>query len=536
MNKALPLLAAIVLCQCARQSQPAGGPKDIAPPKLEESTPENGQKNFKGKVLELTFDELIKLKDPQDEIVITPSVGTKTRFTVKKNKLTIFPENPWKDSTTYSIAFRGSVQDINESNPAEDLHLAFSTGPVIDSLKLSGRVVEVFKEKVPEKITVALYQSDTFDIFTHRPIYFTRTDKEGIFSIHNLKAGEYYLYAFEDKNKNFKADSKTERFGFLKKKVKLPIGKDSLQIEMVRVDARPIKVTSVRNTSSISIIRFNKQLDSIYLKSENNRFIYTYGDNRSEVILYKDFNKNDSIKINLLAFDSTQHILDTAVYVRFTEAKKIEESFKVSDWQVDFNMSSKIVTAKGSTNKLLLAANFDSIYFQIDTATFLNIKPEDLLLDTLKKKITIRKQLKLDLKEKTPNPVLLFGKAAFVSIDKDSSKAQDIKIPILKVKETGTLSIEIITQEKNFEVHLLNSSGAVVRSIRNKKKHVFELLSPAEYKIAVIVDSNNNRKWDVGSFYTKSEPERVILYRNSEKKYTFPIRANWEVGPLVIKF
>jgi hypothetical protein len=175
MKKLFILLPSILLLQCARQSQPAGGPQDKQPPELQTSTPENGQKNFKGKIIELTFDEGVKLKDPQEEIIITPSVGSKTKFIAKKNKVIITPENNWKDSTTYSIAFRGGIQDLNESNPAEDLHLAFSTGPTIDSLNISGTVSEIFKDKIPEKISVALYQSDTFDIFKHKPTYFSKT-------------------------------------------------------------------------------------------------------------------------------------------------------------------------------------------------------------------------------------------------------------------------------------------------------------------------------------------------------------------------
>src|SRR5258706_12014026 len=100
------LLFLLVLCQCARQSQPGGGPQDKEPPKLEISIPLTGQKNYKGKNIELIFDEFVKLKDPQDEIVITPSPGSKTKFIAKKNRITITPERPWKDSTTYSVSFR----------------------------------------------------------------------------------------------------------------------------------------------------------------------------------------------------------------------------------------------------------------------------------------------------------------------------------------------------------------------------------------------------------------------------------------------
>jgi len=205
----------LMLVACASQTTPTGGPQDEIPPVLMSSNPKNGQRNFKGKTLELNFDEDVKLKDPKEEILITPSPGKNIKFTSKKNKIIIEPEEDWKDSTTYSLSFREGIQDLTEGNPAENLRLAFSTGNEIDSLSINGSVHETFSEKIPEKITVALYQSDTFDIFNHTPTYFTKSDKKGKFSIQNLKAGIYYIYAFNDKNKNLKIESKTEKFGYL---------------------------------------------------------------------------------------------------------------------------------------------------------------------------------------------------------------------------------------------------------------------------------------------------------------------------------
>jgi uncharacterized protein (DUF2141 family) len=536
MKGFFPMLLLVFLAQCARVSQPTGGPQDKEPPELEYSIPTNGEKNYKAKQIELTFNEAVKLKNPQEEIIITPSVGTKTKFLAKKNKITITPENDWKDSTTYSIAFRGAVQDLNESNPSEDLHLAFSTGNFIDSLKIGGSISETFQDKIPEKITVAVYQSDTFDIFKHKATYFTKSNKEGNFSIQNLKPGKYYVYAFEDKNKNSRVDSKSEKFGFVAKPIQLQNHKDSIQINLVKVDSRPIKISSVRNTSSVSMIRFNKLLSNVRLQSKDTKYIYCYGDNQGEVVIYKDFNKTDSVQVNVFAYDSIQQELDTTVYIKYTQNKKIDESFKMSDWQTDFNPETKLLELKSISNKLILSANYDSMYIQIDSTNFQSIKPEHLKFDTLTKTLKISTYLKIDEKQHTLNPVVIFGKGAFASIDNDSTKSKEIKVNIPRLKDTGTLSVQINTSEKHFELRLLDATGKLVKSIRDQTKYVFKYLKPAEYRIAVIIDSNNNGLWDPGIYYKLIEPEQVILYKNAENKYTFPIRANWEVGPLVISF
>jgi uncharacterized protein (DUF2141 family) len=537
MRVLLILVTSLLLFKCARQSQPSGGPKDTDPPELTSSNPQNGQKNFKGNQLELTLDEPIKLKDPKEEIFITPSMGSNTKFTVKNNRLFIYPEYKLKDSTTYSIAFRDAVQDMNEGNPAEDLHLAFSTGSTIDSLKVSGSVTEVFKEKVPEKITVALYQSDTFDIFKHKPILFTKSDKAGKFSITNLKPGQYFVYAFEDKNKNQKVDSKTEKFGFVARSLNLTLDIDSVNIELIHLDARPIKLTSIRNSSTVSVIRFNKAVDSINLRTEK-PIIYTYGDTRSEIIIYKDkeLDQGDSLRVSVFAKDSINQKIDTAVYAKFTDNKYIDDKFKITNWEINFEPSSKKLIAVANTNKLLLSINLDSIYIQIDTSSLQPITPKEIFVDTIFKKITLKTILKIDPSNKTPKPIILFGKGAFVSINNDSSKSQDVKIKIAKSEETGTVLVEVKTKEPHFIVRLTTPDDKLVKSFSDQKRYTFVNIEPGDYKICVIIDSNNNGRWDPGNFFKKEQPEKIKLYKTLENKFSFPVRANWELGPLLISF
>jgi uncharacterized protein (DUF2141 family) len=535
MRKIVFFIICNLLYQCARQSQPTGGPKDTAPPELISSNPTDGQKNFIGETIDLTFDEPVKLKDPKEEILIAPSTGSKTKFAVKKNKVIITPELEWKDSTTYSLAFRNGIQDLNEGNPAEDLHLAFSTGPTIDSLRLNGYITEAFKEKIPEKITIALYQEDTFDIFKHKPIYFTKTNKKGHFSMRNLKAGVYFIYAFDDKSKNMKVDSKSEMFGFIARPIHLPDDTDSIHLQLVHLDSRPIKITSVRNSTTVSTIRFNKPLDSVKLTSAK-KITYTYGDTRSEIVVYKNFDKDDSLMVRVIATDSVNQKIDSTVYVKYTDTKKIAEKFKLDEWQIAFDPLTNIMKAETHSNKLLLSQNYDSIYIQIDTSNYQLITPKEITFDTLSKKLIIQTTLKINPKEKIPNPVLLFGKAAFITIDNDSSKSQDVKIRIPKAEETGSIAVEINTKDAHFEVQLLTSDFKLIKSFRDLKKYTFTYLKPAEYRITIVVDSNNNNRWEPGDFHRRKEPETIFLYQNLEKKYTIPVRANWEIGPLLISF
>ena len=168
-------LLIMTLASCANQTTPTGGPQDKTPPLLLSSSPTHNQKNFKGNKVELVFNEAIQLREAKEQIIITPSPAKEITFTAKKNTVIVEPETKWKDSTTYSILFRESVRDLTEANPALNLKLAFSTGPYIDSLSISGSIRDARSEQIPENITLAIYQSDTFDIFKHSPSYFTKS-------------------------------------------------------------------------------------------------------------------------------------------------------------------------------------------------------------------------------------------------------------------------------------------------------------------------------------------------------------------------
>lgn len=530
----------LLLGGCANVAMPTGGPKDKTPPELVSSTPTNNQLNFTGKSIELTFNEDIKLKDPKEEILIVPSVGKKTIFSVKKRKLIIEPELDWQLNTTYSFNFREGVQDLTEGNPAENLRLAFSTGPVIDSLSINGTVKDIFTEKVPEKITVALYQADTFDIFKHTPIYFTKSNKAGVFSIQNLKTAQYFIYAFEDKNKNLKVDSKTEKFGFLSKQILLDSSRDSLEIPMTMLDSRPLLLTSIRHTDKTSRIRFNKQVDSLTIKGiTKEQSIYSFGSDKSELTFYNTFPKSDSIKAHLIAKDSLGQQLDTAIYIKYGDVKSTRETFKTKEIDLNYNLPQKMVTYTISYNKPIGSLTKDSIYIRYDSIHTTAIDAKDITIDTLINQITIKSKIediKKEEKKKPQPPTITLGKGALISIEQDSSKQIKKTIQIPTEEDLGLVTIKVETIAKNYIIQLITTENKVVENIKNIKEHTFKNLQPLEYKLRIIIDENDNNKWDAGNFHRGIEPEKIILFKSEEGKYTFPLRANWEYGPVLIKF
>lgn len=541
MKRYLYHFSSIILFGCASVAMPTGGPKDEIPPELETSSPKNNEKNFNGRTIELSFNEDIKLKDAKEEILITPSMGKETKFVYKKNKVVITPQLPWQENTTYSMNFREGIQDLTEGNPAENLRLAFSTGPTIDSLRIFGKVSLTFSEKNQDKITVAIYEADTFNIFNHTPTYFTKTNKKGVFSIENLKAGNYKIYAFDDKNKNLKVDSKTEKFGFISSTISIPESKqDSVNVSLIQVDARPITISAIRNTDKTTRIRFNKQIDSLKISNlKKSDAIYAYGENKSELIFYQAFPKTDSVRITLSAKDSVSQKIDTTFYLKFSETKTAQESFKTKELVNNYDPLKKTFTHKLSYTKPIAQIIYDSIYLEYDSANTRKITPEQITIDTLNNSITLVTPIELIESEKTKkiiNPTLFYKKSALISIDNDSTKTIKADISIPTEEETGVVIIKVTTTEPHYEIQVTDTQDNLVQKITNPKDYTFRYLKPKEYKIRILIDSNNNGKWDAGNFEKGIEPERIIFYKSEEGKTNFPIRANWEYGPLLIKF
>ncbi len=533
------LTGATLLWNCANQTTPTGGPKDEAPPILINSNPIHKQKNYKDKGITLEFDELVNLNNPKEEILISPSIGKNVQFKVRKKTVTIVTEDGWEDSTTYTIAMREGIRDITENNAPENLQLAFSTGPTIDSLSIRGKVKFSLKEAIPDKITVAIFKPDTFDIFEHTPSYFTVVDKNGNFSLENIKDGNYSIYAFNDKNKNLKVESRTEAFGFLQDTIHLALLKDSLVIPLVNIDTRELKLNSIRHTDKITRVKFNKAINTYTLTTNReNRIVHSFGDDQTELSLYLPETLSDSIPVKFFASDSLSLSIDTSFYIKKVTGNFISDDFTLKPEKIKYDLETNNISLRIKISKPLANINYDSIYIKNDSAKTISLEPTDFQLDTTYKILTISKKIAFDslFKNKKFNPEYIMGKGALVSIQLDSSKANRQTLVPLTPDQTGTLLIAVQTSDPFFIIQLFNNSNELIKEVRNTKTYTFKFLAPQNYKLRVIKDRNNNGRWDVGNIYIKEEPEETYFYKTPEGNSTFPIRANWELGPLLLVF
>ena len=213
----LPLLLMMVVIgySCASMGTPDGGPYDEMPPKFVGSSPRLHAVNVKDKKIELEFDEFIKLEKPSEKVVVSPPQLEQPEIKVVGKKVVAQLFDTLKHATTYTIDFSDAIVDNNEGNPMGNFTYSFSTGATIDTMEVSGAVLNAEDLEPIKGIQVGLHMNLNDSALKTLPFdRVSRTDSRGRFSIRGVAPGKYRIYALMDGNQNYLYDSKTETVAF----------------------------------------------------------------------------------------------------------------------------------------------------------------------------------------------------------------------------------------------------------------------------------------------------------------------------------
>jgi len=212
----LPAALTIMINACAKISSPTGGPRDRTPPVVLKSVPENATTNFKGNSLVTTFDEYVVLDNINEKFMVSPPMAKKPRIFMKGKNVIVEFEEELKDSTTYTFYFQDAIKDLNEGNIFENFQFVFSTGPVIDSLSVTGNVFNSFNLEAPENTLVLMFSNqDDSAVVKNLPDYISRVDQTGYFRFNNLRSGTYRLFALVDIDNSKNYNLIEEEFAFM---------------------------------------------------------------------------------------------------------------------------------------------------------------------------------------------------------------------------------------------------------------------------------------------------------------------------------
>ncbi len=200
---------------CAQMGAISGGAKDSLPPVLVSATPKLSSVNISTNKISLGFDEYIELQELQGNLIISPLPKTSPEISSKLKTVSIKLKDTLLPNTTYSINFGNAIRDVNEANIFKNFTYVFSTGPVIDSLKISGTVMLAETDKADSTIMVLLYRNaNDSSVQKTKPHYMARVNGNGTFTFTNLPNEPFSLYALKDGDGGKTYNSKTELFAF----------------------------------------------------------------------------------------------------------------------------------------------------------------------------------------------------------------------------------------------------------------------------------------------------------------------------------
>ena len=217
-NLLLCLLALLLTAACASIGNPDGGRFDETPPRVVGSSPADGAVNVSKRKVQILFDEYIKLEKASEKVVISPPQIEPANVRADGKRVKVDFYDSLRANTTYTIDFSDAIEDNNEGNPMGQYTFSFSTGDVIDTMQVSGRVLNAADLEPIKGIMVGLYPADSIwndTLFRTRPfLRVSRTNGEGRFTIKGVKDGAYRVRALDDKDGDFVFSQKNERVAF----------------------------------------------------------------------------------------------------------------------------------------------------------------------------------------------------------------------------------------------------------------------------------------------------------------------------------
>lgn len=509
----------ILLVACAQKSTISGGPRDTEGPKMLASKPVSATTNFSQNSIELSFDEYLQIKAFKNNVVVSPPLNT-IDYNLKGRKLEILWEDTLVENTTYSFFFGDAIVDLNEANPLKENQFVFSTGDIIDSLQLSGKVINAEDRKAGSEVFVFLYQSD-YDscVYNEIPRYITKTDKNGAFTFKYLSEGSYRLVALEDKNNNYQYDELDEQIAF------------ESDLVYITDSIAPRELFSFLQKDTINKIVSKKllysELYTAYFKYPVQDFeiVYLGQSAKKKPEVYEEWSANrDSLKLWLNDFsslDSLEMIFNERYFndtiMIYPNAKKTIKEEK-NLWG---NKHTKKFLPKDT-----LVLLFSHSIISYDTSTWVLIKDSvevPFNFEKVENKrlfITGLTEGKHELMIPDSNLVNVVG----------MSNPDTLRFSFQAVSPLtyGNLDFKIRNIEmKSSFVQILTSKGAVVhQEAFSDSTHIVSLKSmkPGKYKAKVTRDLNRNNQWDSGNYLKNQQAEEVILFKEE-----IQIRANWDL-------
>ncbi|SDG88194.1 Ig-like domain-containing protein [Winogradskyella thalassocola] len=512
----------VAIVSCANRGMPSGGEKDLLPPEITRSVPENFSTNFKGDEIKIYFNEYVKIKDLRKQLIVSPPMDTDpivTPMSGASDYISIKIQDTLEANTTYAFNFGESIVDYNEENPYPYYRYVFSTGNVIDSLSVKGYVVDALKEEPDTFISVMLYEVDsTYTdsiVFKQKPRYITNTlDSLTSFNIENIKAGTYKLIALKDKNSNYMFNQKNDKIGFKEDFITVPTD-DSYKLKLFNEKVNYKAVKPSQDGETRIIFPYEGDYESMRIK--------VLGDTPEG---YKTRIVKDPKTDTLYYWYKPKFEIDTTFFI-VTNDKQID-TFKHRFRTIKGDSLTLKPTAQGILNfneDFTMESNIPLI--KIDT-TKIRIIDKDSLAVPLKVEydsIFNTYKFPIDKQEGQKYSFTMLPGTFTDFYDGTNIDTLNYSIRTKMKSEYGNIRVNIRNAKFPLIVQLVNEKGDVMYERYAKDSPVvdFRNLVPRKYKLRAIFDTNGNGKYDTGNFLLGIQPERVSYSEPIEE-----VRSNFD--------
>ncbi|WP_421828062.1 Ig-like domain-containing domain [Larkinella sp.] len=529
MKQALALFAIIVvfLNSCSQYAAPIGGKKDTLAPVLVVSTPINKQKNFKGKTVEVFFNEYIRVENANQKILITPEPEAPFKVKIKPTSLRLSFDKPFKDSTTYTFNFTDAVKDVTENNPALSLKLVFSTGSTIDSLRVGGKVTDIQTGQPTLNTLVGLYiPNDTLTPTKSKPYYFTRTDTAGVFLLENVKDGRYKLFAFDDKNLNFILNPNTEKVAFLKGDLDLTANNDTLNLQLFSFYNTPPRSVRTQQMVNTYTYVFDRGIEKYSIRFNNPEdSIPSYFRTPTELTFFNAKATSDTIRVKITVTDSLKNTTELTQKFKFRTSTRREtpEPVTITAKPADNGDSDRDLKLELEFSKPMKQITPDSLMLYSDSTNRIPLTQQDYRWENNQTRFVLTKSTTA-----RNNLIFRLGRGAFISALTDSTARTELNYTIRDPEKYGVLTGRANTSAKQFIVELLDENFKLVEKQLNNPTYRFVNIKPGRYRLRIIIDENGNGRWDSGNVTENRFPEPIFFFTNN--KGIIPIKQNFDVN------
>lgn len=574
------IIAAAVMYSCANHGNPSGGPIDKTPPIFMRSNPTPNAVNVKDRKIEIFFDEIVTLKDPSTKIIVSPAQTEMPRMSALGRKVTVELVDSLLPNTTYTIDFSNSIQDNNEGNAIDNFAFAFSTGSVIDSMRVSGYVLDSRTLEPMQSVVVGL-QSNLADSAFHKEKLqrVALTNDRGQFTIRNVSPGSYHIFALKDLDRDYKFGNPTEDIAFLDSIIVPSIGSreaaDTVYNDLNEIDTIMRATRPAYFPNDILLSMFNEDRKSQYLANnlrvDSTRISLTFAAASDTLPSLSIVGRNDVpdqwytlersqtndtltywirpphlVSADTLMVATTYLRTDTASNLswgtdtlKFTfqrqkakKKKKNEETDSLE--QIRFMELHPLANGTQEVYAPLLLQtgtpierySREAFHLQRKLQNDTTFYPAEIKSIALRDSTLNRRDLMLKVDwEPGAAYTLAVDSLAMTDIYGLQTKPLKVDFNVRKMEEYGNIVFNIPAVRDSAIVELLDGTEKIVLRAP-VKSHRAELLNllPGKYYARLFIDRNGNGKYDTGNYDMHLQPEETVYYPG-----VINLKKNWDV-------